>query len=240
MRIRADRWGWAAVSLACLLALGGETTGQGGAPGLGGGNAETEFQRGWKAYGDNDRATASACGEEGLRADPNHPGCHFLRGLGRIDRGDPAGAIEDFTCAVRSELAYDRAYLERSLAFELAGDVMRCAADAAVARLLVDDHAAPALELGWAAGMQGDWERCDRLITESLKIRFYRPRAYIWRGYARFALGRMDEALQDYNEYIRRVDQDPEGYEKRAELHQARGDWAAAQRDRTEAARRKR
>ncbi len=229
----------AAASLALVLAAAAAAPAraQGGAPGTGG-DAQGQYEAGLKRYEAGDYPGAIPFAEAGLRIDPEHGRCYYLRGAARLALGDAAAALPDLQSAIRNGAGFAAAYSERGRAYLNLHDLVQAESDFWVASI-VDPKFWPAPHnLGAVAIERKDYAAAREWYTRAIALNPQGAGAYLWRGKASREMRDHAAALNDFTTYIRLVPQAAEGYQERAATHEAMRNFAARDADLAEARKR--
>ena len=170
---------------------------------------------------------------------------YLRRGSAREDvNQDVAGAIADYSEAIR--LAPDRAeaYGRRGLAYARRGEHDGTIADLDTALKLDPDVLSPDTyrvfrARGLANFHKGEYDRAIADHTEEIRLKPFYADGYLYRAAAYLAKGDADQAIIEYTEAIRVEPFRPDGYIGRGSIYLSKGDADRALADFDEAIRRR-
>jgi tetratricopeptide (TPR) repeat protein len=174
---------------------------------------------------------------DALAKDPTSYYAYYSRGCERQKRGDRAGAVADYSAAIRLNANYVEAYNNRAFLNSEMGEHRAAEADYTELLRLEPRSEKRYSERGAARGKLGDLAGAVADYTSALALNPRFAPAYHNRGVAREKQKDFDGALADQSEAIRLNPSYPEAYVGRANVRTYRGDTAGAVADYTEALR---
>jgi tetratricopeptide (TPR) repeat protein len=195
--------------------------------------AQQWFERGYEA---TDPCEEERLYSQAIRLKPDYYGAFINRGMARHEKGDVAGALEDFDEAVRLRPGDAVAFNIRAIVRSDHGDVDGALADYDEAIRLKPDDADTFNGRGNARTAKGDVDGALADYAEAIRLRPDFQNAFYNRGLARARAGR-DGALEDFNEAIRLKPGDAEAIYDRAIVRGGKGDVEGALADYSEAIR---
>ena len=131
-------------------------------------------------------------------ANPDDARTLFLRGNAYLDRGDPENAIADYSRVLELTPGDAVALNNRGIALRQSGDADAAIRDYARAIEIDPEYRDAHNNMGIALSDKGEYERAITCYTEAIRIDPAYWYAYNDRGLALWAVGRRDEARQDY------------------------------------------
>ncbi len=162
---------------------------------------------------------------------------YFEGGNVRALQRDFAGAIADYTEAIRLNPKYAEVYNNRGVARHHGGDYAGATEDCTEAIRLDPQWAAAYTNRGLARHRRGDYAEAIADYDEAIRLDPQWAVAYNNRGLARVGRGNYVGAIADYAEAIRLNPRDAEAYYNRGLARYHQGDTAGAIADYTEAIR---
>lgn len=146
-----------------------------------------------------------------IAARPEDAAAHTNRGVTYLERnrtGDLARALQDFTRAIELAPNAPKAYFNRALAYIQAGERNRWEEDLARVLQLDPDHAGAHNALCWGYALEGDPSQalpyCERAVALDPT-----GMSRDSRGIAYAQLGRLDEAIADFEAFLRWLQEQP-------------------------------
>jgi len=133
-----------------------------------------------------------------LQANPTDRQAYFLRGNAYLDHRHFQRAIEDYTRAIALAPQDPVAYNNRGIAYRSLGQAARAIADYREALALAGNYRDASNNLGLALSDLSDFAGAIRHYNRAIELDPEYWYAYNNRGMALWALGRRDEAEQDY------------------------------------------
>ncbi|MBI4615033.1 MAG: tetratricopeptide repeat protein [Planctomycetes bacterium] len=157
------------------------------------------------------------------------------RGLARLEQGDLAGAVADFTRAIQLDQDFTMAYVNRGIARREQGDLAGAIADHTQAIEIDPTLPAAYSNRGSARHAQGDLAGASADFTRAIELAPGFAPAYVNRGSLRNEQGDLAGAIADYT---RAIELDPDfamAYNNRGNAKWAQRDLAGAIADYTRA-----
>jgi tetratricopeptide (TPR) repeat protein len=157
------------------------------------------------------------------------------RAMLRYDQRDFAGAIADYTAAIKLDPARPSLYNNRAAAWLDQGDADRAIADYTAA-IKLDPKSVSAYHgraIAWLG--KGEYDRAIADDDMAIRLRPGLTGAYINRGLARFDKGELDRAMADFDEAIKLDPESASSYNNRGTVREARKDTEGALADYTAA-----
>ncbi len=158
---------------------------------------------------------------------------YFSRGYDRNERGNLAGAIADYTRAIKLDPGYADAYFNRGNARDDHGNYAGAISDYTKYLELKPADPDAYFNRAYARFNKEDYEGSIADYTKYLEFKPLDPDAYCNRGNARDDGGDPDCALDDYNKAIELDPNDPIPYYNRAYVFREKGKLAGAVADYT-------
>lgn len=123
-------------------------------------------------------------------------------GIGSLQTGDYAAAIQSFSAVIRSEPAYGQAYNNRGLAYQANGESTLAMADFKQAVKLLPNDPTPYNNRGSIYFSQGDFENAMKDFNQALARDSEFAKAYYNRGAIYLSLGENDKAIAEFDKAI--------------------------------------
>jgi tetratricopeptide (TPR) repeat protein len=151
----------------------------------------------WKNKGDLERAIEDY--DEAIRLNPRDAGAYYNRGAARQNKGELERAIEDYSEAIRLNPRHAGAYNNRGIAWQNKGDLERAIEDYSEAIRLNPSDPDTYNSRCWArVTINRDLALALADCNRSLEIK-WTAAASDSRGWVHFRLGRLDDAIRDYD-----------------------------------------
>jgi len=156
---------------------------------------------------------------------------HFAAGAHKRSRGDPAGAVLDYSAAIALDPGAPLAYALRGRAYGELRELSAAIADLSRALDLDPDLVAPRCERGLALYHGGDFAAAIADLSEVIRRDPARAEAFQARGLARWEQGALADAEADLTRALQLAPSLLSALASRAQVRRALGDWAGARRD---------
>lgn len=153
---------------------------------------------------------------------------YFNRGYDRRVAGDLAGAIADYTRAIRIDPRYADAYFNRGNARDDKGDHDGAIADYTKYLELKPSDPDGYYNRGYARDSKGDHDGAIADLNKYLALNPSDPNGYFNRGNARFNKKDFAGAIADYTKYLELNPSDPDAYYNRGNARDDNGDHDGA------------
>jgi Mlc titration factor MtfA (ptsG expression regulator)/Tfp pilus assembly protein PilF len=162
---------------------------------------------------------------------------YYERGWVQREIEDFEQAIADFSEVIRRRPDDAAAYRERGTSYACRGEYRKALTDLNRARKMDPNDDASYLQRGRVWCKMGDYERAIRDLTHALRLCPHRAETYTERAIAYYGAKQYYRALADCNEALRLDPNNSETHQIQADVYEARGEKALAQRSRDEAER---
>ncbi|MEB3828701.1 tetratricopeptide repeat protein [Phormidium sp. CCY1219] len=166
---------------------------------------------------------------------PANASAYYNRGFERLDIGDYAGAVEDYTQAIAMNSNQPTAYNNRGLAKFHMGDIEGAIADYSRSLELNPQESVVYFNRGFARFDGGDYQGAIADYSQAIALTPEQTGAYFYRGEAYGVLGDYARALEDYSQAIQLNPHDAVAYNNRGLARYNQGDYAGAIEDYTTA-----
>ena len=156
--------------------------------------AQQWFERGFAALDIDEQLRFNS---EAIRLKPDYVEAFTNRGAARHDKGDLAGAIEDYSAAIRLRPNVAEAFNNRGITRRAQGDLKGAIQDYCEAIRLQPDYADALIGRGNARSNQGDVAGAIQDYNEAIRLKPNLALAFYNRGIARKAQGDLRGADED-------------------------------------------
>ncbi len=172
-----------------------------------------------------------------IRLKPDYADAFYNRALARKEKGDFAGALEDYGEAIRLKPDSVDTYVSRGILRSKKSDIEGALQDYEAAIRLRPDYAEAFVWRGTARCKKDDVDGALKDFEAALALRPDYAEAFVGRGYVRHVRADLSGALQDYDEAIRLKPDHDLAFYNRSLIRRTTGDMEGAKKDYEQAVR---